>query len=76
MHRDKTDTHDTRHKHKLNHESHMKAQTNRQQADTQDTIRTTSDTSMHRGIQATRRQDRHKKTPTDTIMHMGQQQTT
>ena len=71
MHRDKTDTQDTRHKHKHNHESHMKAQTNRQQADIQDTRRTTTDTRMHRGIQDTRRQDRHKKTTTDTRMHRG-----
>ena len=67
MHRGKTDTHYTRHKH--NHESHMKAQTNRQQADIQDTRRTTTDTRMHRGIQDTRRQDRHKKTTTDTRIH-------
>ena len=71
MHRDKTDTQDTRHTQKHNHESHMKAQTNRQQADIQDTRRTTTDTRMHRGIQDTRRQDRHKKTTTDTRMHRG-----
>ena len=71
MHRDKTDTQDTRHKHKHNHESHMKAQTNRQQADIQDTRRTTTDTIMHKGIQDTRRQDRHKKTTTYTRMHRG-----
>ena len=47
----------------------MKAQTSRQQADIQDTRRTTTDTRMHRGIQDTRRQDRHKKTTTDTRIH-------
>ena len=62
-------TQDTRHKH--NHESHMKAQTNKQQADIQGTRRTITDTRMHRGIQDTRRQDRHKKTTTDTRMHRG-----
>ena len=49
----------------------MKAQTNRQQADMQDTRRTTTDTRMHRGIQDTRRQDRHKKTATDTSAEQG-----
>ena len=62
---------DIQYKHKHNHESHMKAQTNMQQADIQDTRRTTTDTRMHRGIEDTRRQDRHKKTTTDTRMHRG-----
>ena len=62
---------DIQYKHKHNHESHMKAQTNRQQADIQDTRRTIADTRVHRGIQDTRRQDRHKKTTTDTRKHRG-----